>query len=312
MPRLGEIFGRQVSPTWRTIGTAVPPARMPLHIPLLRDSVYGRVNQQLRHASGAMRGLGVNESADAHDAPLFWQALGPQRRWPTNLPTTTGQRVGIKQDIFQPRAAAARSVAQELEFHVPQFRGLTRKIRYEPWYDLLDKYDGAATDMGTGDIRLGSRAFQSPGRLTQVLMHEGRHYQQWRDFGRTSGYTRPNTLAEADAYLFDLEHRNLSQMSRGDMAFTLGRFRRLCDVNDRLAAGQPVDRRWNATEAMNPVRRADLELRYSFIEPSLRRELGGTRYGPLWSALPTTFGYRPLRPVPEPHPLLPDVLRGLR
>ena len=298
----------------RPLGTLFPPAVTPLHLPLLRDSIYGGVDAQLRRATGAMRGIGLDEYGGDHHAPVFWEGLGPRRQWPSNVPFVADprRRISFEDDIFKPRAAAARSVAQELEFHVPQFRGLTQKIEYAPWFHVLDRYDAGTTDMGNGRVRLGSLAFESPGRLAQVLMHEGRHYQQWRDFGPASSYTRPNTLAEADAYLFDLEHRNLSQLGRASTAFTMRQFRSNCDVNDRLAAGRWVDPAWRVTEMMDPVRRADLELRYSFIEPSLRRDLAGSRYAPLWQTMPPTFSYQPLRPWAQGPSLFQQLSQGLR
>lgn len=285
----------------------VPPLRTPVHIPLLRGDTYNTVNNLLNSASRTMARLGVEEWGPHHDPVLWWQALGTNRnRWTSET-----------RNVWDNRKNAMQLVASELENQMPGFQGLASRFRYEPSNHLLGRFDGGVTDIGTGRVRIGDPAFQSPSHLLHVMMHEGRHSWQANIGG---DYTGPNALAEADAHLFDLEHRHLSRMDPGRLSFTLGTFRRYCDINDRLAAGlpveakytrSPVDGGWGIGQMMDPIRRADLELRYSFIESDLRRELSAPNYSKLWSRLPGTFSYQPIAPPSAGYDSGSSFLRGL-
>jgi hypothetical protein len=276
----------------------VPPPITPVHIPLLRGNTYNTINNCLNVANRTMARLGVDEYGPNHDPVLWWQALKPDRnRWTDDI------RI-----VWNNRKLAVNLVANELENQLPGFQGLAKRFNYEPTYNILGRFDGGVTDIGTGRVRIGDPAFQSPSHLLHVMMHEGRHSWQSNVGG---GYTHPSALAESDAYLFDLEHRRLSNMDRGRLSFTLGTFKRYCDINDRLAGGLPVEPKftlspdkggWGVNQMMDPVRRADLELRFSFVEPFLRRELSGPNYSNMWSTFPRTFSYQPMtRPAGDPN-----------
>lgn len=282
----------------------VPPPRTPTHIPLLRGNTYNLVNNYLNTANRTMAHLGVEEWGPHHDPVLWWQALGKNKRqWTSEI-----------RNVWDNRENAVRLVANELETQLPGFQNLASRFKYQPSYDILDRFSDGVTDPKTRIARIGDPAFQSPSRLLQVMMHEGRHLWQ---AGIGGNYTRSNALAEADAHLFDLEHHHLSKLDEGRLAFTLGRFRKFCDIDDRLRLGLPVDPvytrsplqgGWGISQMMDPIRRADLELRFSFVEPSLRRELNTPSYSRLWSTLPSTFSYQPLAP---PYGSGPSFLRGL-
>ena len=280
-----------------------PPPRTPVHIPLLRANTYNRVNNLLSSASRTMSRLGVEEGQPHHDYPLWWQALGTNRnRWTSEIRT-----------VWDNRENAMQLVASELENQLPGFQGLASRFRYEPWHDSLQPFSGGQTDMHTGVVRMGDPAFRSPSRLLNYMMHEGRHCWQAQIGGE---YMRPTALREADAYLFGLEHRHLSKMDPVRLSFTLGWFKRYCDVNDRLAAGLPMPTGYkrslsDISQMMDPIRRADLELRYSFIEPALRRELSGPSYSKMWSRFPSTFSYQPMAPPSGGHDSGSSFLRGL-
>ena len=284
---------RSYVPTLRDHVPRVPPARTPVYIPLLRGNTFNTINSHLNNASQTMKHLGAEEWGPHHDPVLFWQALGKNRnRWPSEI-----------RSVWDNRKNAMQLVAGQLENQLPGFQGLASRFKYEPSNYLLDRFDGGVTNIRTGRIRIGDPAFQSPSHLLHVMMHEGRHSWQANIKG---GYAHPSALAEADAHLFDLEHRRLSGMDPGRLSFTLGTFKRHCDINDRLAAGLPVEAKytrsaakggWGVSQMMDPIRRADLELRYSFIEPALRRELSASGYSRMLSALPRTFSYKPIASI---------------
>jgi hypothetical protein len=157
---------------------------------------------------------------------------------------------------------------------------------------------------------IGDPAFRSPQDLVRVALHEGRHLQQSM---RGGDFNRPSVLAEADAYLFDLEHRNLSGINTQRITNTVQHFQTLLDVNDRLATGRqidpfytrPVDRGgMGIRETMSGVRRADLELRWSFIKSDIKRQTNTLSSNQYWQNRSSGFttaswqpGYNPANPL---------------
>jgi hypothetical protein len=264
-----------------------PPLTMNTLIPVLRGNNYQDVNRLLGGARRLMNQMGVDQNEPGHDPGLMWQALGPNRNaWTPQL-----------RQVFDNRSRALQIVAHQLENQVPGFQGLARQLKYNPSHHALDRATGGVVVDWNQQIggahqnpvaHIGDPAFRSPQDLVRVAMHEGRHLYQSRRGGE---FNRPNVLAEADAYLFDLEHHNLSGINAQRMRDAAHQFRTLLDVNDRLATGRRVDPFYTRDpsqggmgirETMSGVKRADLELRWSFIEPGIRRQsnaFAANRYG---------------------------------
>ncbi len=295
-------------PLKEILGINRPPAYV-ARSPLLHTATYYRVNDLLNNANRVMVGFGQQEFGLGRDYASLWRGLrSDPPRWSPAYET-----------VVQQRTDAMQLVARELD-RLPLFQGLNlaQQFRYEPWYRHLGPKVGAQTDMDTGTVYMGAPPFQSPWRLVDSMVHEGRHVWQ-RSFG--GGYLEPTALGQADAYLFGLEHRHLYGWSPEMLAQNLGWFRRCCDVNDRLAAGLPVDARytrpaseggWEMSRQMDPVRRSELELRFSAVEPDLRRRLRGPEYDYIWARLPRTFSYQPWYEPSFLRTLGAPLLRGTR
>jgi len=291
---ISERYKRYLPPL-RDHVPGVPPRMTLVHIPLLRGDTNIEVHNLMNGASLIMARLGAQEGGPHHDYKSWWQEQGTNRnRWSEQV-----------RDVWDNRNNAIQIVASQLENQLTGFQGLASRVRYDPLYDKLERSSSGQTDMETGIVRLADTAFRSPSYLSRTMMHEGRHSWQVNIGG---DYLRPNALHEADAYLHGLEHRRLSRIGPVTLKFTLGWFKRYCDIDDRLAAGLPmatgykgrssedIINKGKISEMMDPDYRADLESRYSLIESDLRRTLSGPSYSNMWSRFPKTFSYEPMHP----------------
>lgn len=283
-------YGRY-EPHLRAYTQQVTPARTPM--PLLGRNTYNTVSNLLNSTGRTMAGLKKYEWGLYSDYTSIWRALGSnQNRWRPEI-----------QSVWQKRTDAMKLVAGEID-RLPLFQGLdlANRFHYKPWDPKLARGIGAQTDMATGIVTMGSGPFELPSFLVRGMLHEGRHVWQAIQASKAikkgkahfvPHYLERTALKEADAYLFSLVHRHLygarPEMVKHDIAW----FRGYCDMNDRLAAGLRVDAKFHVSQIMDPVKRSELELRYSFIESAVRRDLRGPDYTSFLSRLPKTFSYKP-------------------
>ncbi len=271
----------------------VPPRMTLVHIPLLRGETNIEVHNLLNGASLIMARLGAQEGGPHHDYKSWWQDQGTNRnRWSEQV-----------RDVWDSRDNVMQLVASQLENQLIGFENLASRYRYNPLSDKLERSSSGQTDMETGIVTLGDTAFQSPSRLLNVMMHEGHHSWQANIGGN---YLLPTALRDADAYLHGMEHHRLSGIGPDRFKHNLGWYKRYCDIDDRLAAGLPqatgykgrstedIMNKDKISEMMDPADRADLERRFSLIEPEARRILSGSSHSNMWSRIPKTFSYEPM------------------